>query len=90
MDCVAHAHVPLKPSPRDDIPVRSQREVECGSHACGKNTSDGLKQFGNLKAVMLDNHGPNIIFSKDIDPQEVIDFIEANFDLEQKTGGLVA
>jgi hypothetical protein len=86
-DCVLHFHSPLKDNHKDDIPIRSQREVECGSHQCGKSTSDGLKQFGNLKAVMLDNHGPNIIFNKNIDPQEVIDFIDANFDLSKKTGG---
>lgn len=86
-DCIVHFHCPLKENNPDSIPVRSQREVECGSHQCGKNTSEGLKQFGNLKAVMLDNHGPNIVFSKDIDPQEVIDFIERNFDLDKKTGG---
>lgn len=86
-DCVLHFHSPLKDNHVDDIPIRSQREVECGSHQCGKNTSDGLKQFGRLKAVMLDNHGPNIVFPRDIDPQEVIDFINNNFDLSKKTGG---
>ena len=35
----------------------------------------------------LDRHGPNIIFAKDSDPQVIIDFIEANFDLGRKTGG---
>ena len=87
MDCIVHFHCPLRDSHPDDIPVRSQREVECGSHQCGQNTSKGLKQFGNLKAVMLDKHGPNIIFNRNIDPQEVIDFIEKNFDLTKKTGG---
>lgn len=86
-DAIVHFHSPLKKNPRDIIPIRSQREVSCGSHECGKNTSDGLKQFGNLKAVMLDNHGPNIVFNKNINPEEVIDFINANFDLEEKTGG---
>lgn len=87
MDCIVHFHSPFKPNHPDDIPVVSQREVECGSHQCGKNTSDNLKQFGNLKAVMLNNHGPNIVFSKNTDSQEVINFIERNFDLSQKTGG---
>lgn len=87
MDCIVHFHCPLKPLAPDDIPVRSQYEVECGSHQCGKNTSEGLKQFGNLKAVYLSNHGPNIVFNKDINPHEVITFIERNFDLEKKTGG---
>jgi len=86
-DAILHFHSPLKANHRDSIPVVSQREVECGSHQCGKNTSNGLKQFGNLKCVMLDSHGPNIVFNKDIDPKEVIDFIEANFDLAEKTGG---
>lgn len=86
-DCIVHFHCPFKESHRDSIPIRSQREVECGSHECGKNTSSGLKQFGNLKAVYLDKHGPNIVFNHNIDPQEVKDFIDANFDLSLKTGG---
>lgn len=87
MDCVAHFHCPLKDNHPDNIPIKSQREVECGSHQCGKQTSDGLQQFGNLKAIYLNNHGPNIVFNKNIDPQEVIDFIDRNFDLSKKTGG---
>lgn len=86
-DCICHFHSPLKENHPDNIPVISQREVECGSHQCGNNTSKGLQSFGNLKAVMLDKHGPNIVFPKTIDPQEVMDFIERNFDLSKKTGG---
>lgn len=56
---------------------------------CGQNTSNGLKKFDNLWAVYLDHHGPNIVFNRNIDPQEVIDFIEENFDLSSKTGGPV-
>ena len=88
-DCIAHFHCEMKADARDAIPVASQRENECGSRNCGLNTSNNLKQFGNLKAVMLDNHGPNIVFPSSIDPQEVINFITANFDLSTKTGGLV-
>lgn len=87
-DCIVHAHVPIKDE--SEVPIASQREFECGSMQCGSNTSNHLKQFGNLKAVYLDNHGPNIIFNRNIDPQEVIDFIEANFDLEKKTGGFIS
>ena len=87
MDCVVHFHCPLKENHPDDIRIVSQREVECGSHECGRNTSDNLKEFGNLKCVMLDNHGPNIVFNRNIDPQEVISFIDRNFDLDKKTGG---
>lgn len=86
-NCIVHFHCPIKPGSK--VPVISQREYECGSHQCGQNTSNGLEQFGNLSAVMLDNHGPNIVFNHNIDPQEVIDFINENFDLTDKTGGLV-
>lgn len=87
-DCIVHFHCPIR---RDsDVPIISQREYECGSHECGRNTSRGLKRFGNLSAVYLDQHGPNIVFGKSVDPQEVIRFIENNFDLEGKTGGLVS
>ncbi len=87
-DCIVHFHCPKKES--SPVPVVSQREYECGSHQCGQNTSNGLTRYGNLSAVMLDNHGPNIVFNHNIDPQEVIDFIEANFDLQDKTGGSVS
>ncbi len=87
-DCVVHFHSPIKEG--SQVPQASQREVECGSHQCGKNTSDNLKKFGNLSAVYLQEHGPNIVFHHSIDPQEVIDFIKENFDLSKKTGGYVA
>ena len=86
-DCIVHFHCPLKEG--SEVPVASQREYECGSHECGRNTSNHLQRFGNLSAVYLDNHGPNLVFNRNIDPQEVIEFIEANFDLSQKTGGYV-
>ncbi len=86
-DCIVHFHCPIKVG--SEVPVVSQREFECGSHACGANTSNGLRRFGNLSAVMLDNHGPNIVFHHSINPQEVIDFIKENFNLSDKTGGLV-
>ena len=84
-DCIVHFHCEKKAS--SSVPTVSQREYECGSHECGRNTSRGLARFGNLQAVYLDQHGPNIVFGRDTDPKEVIDFIEANFDLETKTGG---
>lgn len=84
-DCVVHFHCLIKDG--SEVPIRSQREAECGSFKCAETTSNGLKQFGALKAVYLDQHGPNIIFNKDIDPKEVIDFIENNFDLSSKSGG---
>jgi hypothetical protein len=98
-DCIVHFHCPLKPVSSTygpyPVPIRSQREFECGSHECGQNTSNGLKtfDFGDgtvISAVHLDEHGPNILFHHSVDPQKVIDFINANWDLSKKTGGYVA
>lgn len=108
VDCIVHFHCPLRTIPRSmqrmapgadpedfagRVPVRPQRPYECGSHECGRNTSDGLaivdEDFA-IKAVMLDEHGPNICFPRDTDPDAVIEFIEEHFDLEGKTGGPVS
>ena len=88
-DCIVHFHCPIKPGSK--IPVVSQREYECGSHECGENTSQGLGVFedGAIEAVYLDNHGPNIVFRHDVEPERVIAFIEENFDLTGKTGGYI-
>lgn len=86
-DSIVHFHCPIKPGSL--VPTVSQREYECGSHECGKNTSTGLARFGELSAVYLDQHGPNVVFNRTIDPQKVIDFIRDNFDLSKKTGGYV-
>ena len=85
-DCIVHFHFPLKEG-LSDIPTQSQRAFECGSMQCGTNTSQGLETFGNLSAVMLKQHGPNIVFHHSIDPQEVIGFIDKYCDLSAKTGG---
>jgi hypothetical protein len=86
MDCIVHFHCPLK---SDTVSMRPQQWLECGSHECGKNTSDGLTDVGNgIKAVFLDEHGPNIVFNHKVDPQLVIAFIDKSFDLSAKTGGL--
>lgn len=87
-DCIVHFHCPKRPG--SDVPVRSQREYECGSHECGTNTSQGLRRFDlpngqHLYAVMLDKHGPNVVFHRDTDPGEVIRFIDRNFDLSGRT-----
>lgn len=85
-DCVVHFHCIKREG--SEVPTVNQKEFECGSHECGRNTSNGLKQFPHgIKAVYLDNHGPNIVFNKDVDPRLVVDFIEDNFDLQTKSGG---
>ena len=89
MDCIVHFHCP--PKVPGSIPHRSQRENECGSHQCGENTSRGLElMVPGIKAVYLDNHGPNIVFNRNTPANDVIAFIDRNFDLQAKTGGLVA
>lgn len=90
VDCIVHFHCPLKPGGK--FPTRPQGPYECGSHECGQNTSNGLAELvlspggkDRVKAVMLDKHGPNIVFHHSVDPQKVIQFIEDNFDLERST-----
>jgi hypothetical protein len=85
LDCIVHFHCEIRDG--SAVPQVSQRAFECGSHECGQNTSTHLGEFGQIRAVYLREHGPNIVFPRDIDPTEVIDFIEANFDLTKKTGG---
>lgn len=86
-DCIVHFHCPMRPGSK--VIVRSQQELECGSHECGTNTWKGMMRFGNLAAVMLDQHGPNVIFSSfATDPDEVIKFIGENFDFSVRTDGI--
>lgn len=90
MDCIVHFHCPQRDG--STVPIVSQREYECGSHECGQNTSRGLDEFtltdgSVIKAVFLDNHGPNIVFHHSADPGLVIAFIEQHFNLGEKTGG---
>ena len=93
LDCIVHFHSPMKENAPYNIPQVDQAPNECGSHQCGANTSRNLREFTSyyegIHAVMLDNHGPNIVFNRTVPAHKVIDFIEANFDLEAKTGGLV-
>ena len=90
LDNIVHFHCPLKEDAPDKISLRPQRPFECGSHECGKNTSDGLREIEDgIWAVMLDQHGPNIVYRRDVPAVRVIDVIERNFDLDAKTGGRV-
>ena len=88
-DCIAHAHVPLLvPGTVNTVP---QWPRECGSHQCGAATSAGLREVApGIKAVYLENHGPNVVFRRDVDPAHVISYMQDHFALSEKTGGLVA
>lgn len=96
LDCIVHFHSPVKKEFRDVVvPVKAQWPNECGSHECGRNTSRGLKvvDLGDgdtLSVVYLDDHGPNIVFNRNVPAQKVTQFIDTHFDLKAKTGGLVA
>lgn len=91
VDCIVHFHCPIHSSLDGmEMPIRKQYAYECGSHECGQNTSKGLNEvWHGIKAVFLDEHGPNIVFNRAIDPKKVIRFIDHFFDLSQKTGGPV-
>lgn len=95
LDCIVHFHSPVRRESREKVvPVVEQWPNECGSHECGRNTSEGLRRVDlgdgdSLSVVYLENHGPNVVFGKRVPAKKVIDFIDANFDLKAKTGGLV-
>ena len=87
---IVHFHCPPRPELVARLSVRDQRPNECGSHQCGQNTSSGLAEVEpGIFAVMLDNHGPNIVYGKEVPADRVIGFIDRYFDLSAKTGGLV-
>lgn len=97
LDCIVHFHCPVKDEAplKAHIPVKPQWPNECGSHECGQNTSRGLQRIDlgdgdELSVVYLDDHGPNIVFSRKTPADKVKAFIDANFALSSKTGGLAA
>lgn len=84
LDSIVHFHCPMKEG--SNLSVKQQKYFECGSHECGQNTLNGLKDEGDIKVVYLDNHGPNIVFnSNTVNPKDVISFIDNNFDLSKST-----
>ncbi|RWZ87196.1 MAG: hypothetical protein EO766_11740 [Hydrotalea sp. AMD] len=90
VDCIVHFHCPPKNNIAMPIKRMSQYPYECGSHECGQNTSNGLSEiWKGIKAVYLDEHGPNVVFNRTADPKRIIRFIETFFDLSEKTGGPV-
>ena len=95
LDCILHFHSPLRQEYRNEFSIKSQFEVECGSHECGQNTAQGLNEYvldngQKVYAVHLDHHGPNIVFSKETDSNSLIRFVEKYFDMSKKTTGLSA
>ena len=82
-DCIVHTHSPLKPGSK--VPITPQKPYQCGSLECGLNTLNHMADFDGIRAVYLEKHGPNVLFKSTDDPQRIIDFLEANFQLDIKT-----
>ena len=66
------------------IPVTPQKPFQCGSLECGLNTVNNMGDFNNIRAVYLDKHGANILFSSKSSPYDIIDFIKDNIELGVK------
>lgn len=93
LDCIVHFHCPLKIESRKYFNTTSQFSYECGSKECIASNITGFQEYRvsethSIWAGHMDYHGPNIVFSKDIDPQLVINFINKHWDLSRKTDGL--
>lgn len=97
---IIHFHCPMWEQDwrKSIIPIREQLPYECGSRECALNTVSGMmestKTFTSLVApgiyaVHLQNHGPNIAFHKDVPIADLIRFIEKNWNLGDKTGGII-
>ena len=100
-DCVVHFHCPMKEGSHVNVVSQHDFEcgsLECGRNTlrgmdfcCIQHSEEdhtlGCTEMCKrvIAAVMLDKHGPNILFNRDINPQIVIDFIEKNFDLSRST-----
>ena len=82
-DCIVHTHNPLKWDSK--VPKAEQYRFQCGSLECGMNTLNNLGDFGNIKAVYLEKHGINILFKSTDDWQNVVDFIDDNILIGEKT-----
>lgn len=94
LDCIVHFHCQVKNDLVDLIPTVNQWPNECGSHECGRNTSAGLREVDlgdgdKLSVVFLNDHGPNIVFNRNTPAYKINSFIDRNFDLSSKTGGLI-
>lgn len=88
---IVHFHCPIREG-ISHVPfeTREQKPFECGSNECAINCVSGIKKVEEgIWVVHLDNHGPNIAFSKTVNSSNVINFIEKYWDLSKKTGGIL-
>jgi len=85
VDSIVHFHCPPKEGFDKRIPIKSQRNFECGSNECSLNCVSGMEELmEGVWVVHLENHGPNIAFSYSADPVKILDFIKKNWDLSKK------
>lgn len=88
MKYIVHFHCPRREDSPDDIRIQKQWPFECGTEQCADNTVRGMMRFGtsgNIVAVMLEKHGPNILFNDYTNVEELCQFIDRNFDLSVKS-----
>ena len=86
-DSIVHFHCPMKEGSK--VNIAPQKPFQCGTDECALNTKDGMEEVSpGIYAVHLEGHGPNIAFSKDVPTQELIEFIDSNWDLSKKEDGL--
>jgi|TARA_R110000824_G_scaffold105368_4_gene249304 hypothetical protein len=80
-DFIIHTHNPLKEG--SVIPTTPQKPFQCGSIECGVNTLNNLGTFqgGAIKAVYLEKHGINLMFTKWCTADTVIEFLKDNIEL---------
>ena len=86
-DCIVHVHCPLVNWLGQEtykIPSVPQKPFQCGSLECGLNTVNNMQELYinstsvkkvKVGIVMLEKHGPNIMFSSKDDSHQIIDFI---------------
>ncbi len=89
IDSIVHFHCPMKKGSK--VNIVSQKPYQCGTYECALNTQKGMREMEyGIYAVHLEGHGPNIAFSKDIDPDKIMNFINENWDVSKKEDGIDA
>lgn len=83
LNCVLHFHCPLLPSV--SLPTTSQREFDCGSLECAKNTLQAMRKAEHIWVAYSENHGPTLAFNHS-HYREVMKFMDRHFCFDSKTG----
>ena len=73
-----------------EVVLEKRADVPKGRRLAALRHDHRILDHQGILAVMLDNHGPNIVYRKDVPAERVIAFIERHFELMAKTGGLAS